>query len=116
MGFFSSRRPTMSNLQIKLFGCVQVTHDNWRTEIKLTRDIQALLAYLLIQRRRVHSREVLAGIFWGECSQEKSHGSLNTALWKLKKILEPKGIAAGTYLISGHSHEVGFNHESQYWL
>jgi DNA-binding SARP family transcriptional activator len=106
----------MSSLQVTLFGCVRLTHNNWLTETKLTRDIQALLAYLLLQRHRIHSREALAGMFWGEYTQEKSHGSLNTALWKLKKILEPKGIAAGTYLISGHSHEVGFNHESRYWL
>jgi DNA-binding SARP family transcriptional activator len=106
----------MSTLQITLFGCVRVTHDNWLTEIRLTRDIQALLAYLLLQRHRIHSREVLAGIFWGEHTQEKSRGSLNTALWKLKKILEPQGIPAGTYLISNHSHEVGFNRESQYSL
>ena len=106
----------MTSLQVTLFGCVRVTHNNWLTETKLTRDIQALLAYLLLQRHRTHSRQALAGIFWGEYSQEKSHGSLNTALWKLKKILEPKGIPPGTYLISGHSHEVGFNYESQYWL
>jgi DNA-binding SARP family transcriptional activator len=106
----------MSSLQIALFGCVRVTHNNWLTEIRLTRDIQALLAYLLIHRHRIHSRDVLAGRFWGEHTQEKSHGSLNTALWKLKKFLEPEGIPAGTYLISNHSHEVGFNHESQYWL
>jgi len=106
----------MNSLQITLFGCVRGTHDNWLTEIKLTRDIQALLAYLLIQRHRIHSREVLAGIFWGEHTQAKSHGSLNTALWKLKKMLEPIGIPTGTYLINNHSHEVGFNRESQYWL
>jgi DNA-binding SARP family transcriptional activator len=106
----------MSSLQIALFGCVRVTHDNWLTVIRLTRDIQALLAYLLLQRDRIHSREVLAGIFWGEHTQEKSHGSLNTALWKLKKLLEPQGIPAGTYLISNRAHEVGFNRESQYWL
>jgi DNA-binding SARP family transcriptional activator len=106
----------MSILQITLLGCVRVTHNNWLTEIKLTRDIQALLGYLLIQRHRIHSRDVLAGIFWGEHTQEKSHGSLNTALWKLKKLLEPEGIPAGTYLINSQSHEVGFNRDSQYWL
>jgi DNA-binding SARP family transcriptional activator len=106
----------MSSLQVTLFGCVRVTHNNWLTEIKLTRDIQGLLAYLLIQRHRIHSREALAGIFWGEHTQAKSHGSLNTALWKLKKLLEPEGIPSGTYLINGHSHEVGFNRNSQYWL
>ena len=79
----------MSSLQIALFGCVRVTHNNWLTEIKLTRDIQALLAYLLLQHHRIHSREVLAGIFWGYHTQEKAHGSLNPAMWKLKKLLEP---------------------------
>ena len=106
----------MGILQVALFGGMRVTHNNWLTEVIMTREIQALLAYLLLQRHRIHSREALAGIFWGEYTQEKSHGSLNTALWKLKKVLEPKGIPVGTYLISGHSHEVGFNHKSQYWL
>jgi hypothetical protein len=34
----------------------------------------------------------------------------------IKKVLEPEGIPAGSYLISAHSCEVGFNHQSQYWL
>jgi len=106
----------MDSLQITLFGCVRVTHNNWLTEVKLTREIQVLLAYLLLQRHRAQPREVLAGIFWGELSQERARGSLNTALWKLKKALEPNGIPAGTYLINNHPGEVGFNRESQYWL
>jgi len=106
----------MGILQITLFGGVRVTHNNLLTEVRLTREIQALLAYLLLQRHRVHPREVLAGIFWGERSQEKARGSLNTALWRLKKELEPEGIPSGTYLISTHPGEVGFNRESQYWL
>jgi len=107
----------MGILQITLFGGVRVTHNNWLTEeAKLTREIQALLAYILIQRHRVHSREVLAELFWGEHSQERARGSLNTALWKLRKVLEPEGIPAGTYLNNNHPGEVGFNMESQYWL
>ena len=106
----------MDILQITLFGCVRVTHNNWLTEVKLTREIQALLAYLLLQRHWAQPREVLASIFWGELNQERARGSLNTALWKLKKALEPDGIPAGTYLINNHPGEVGFNRESQYWL
>jgi DNA-binding SARP family transcriptional activator len=106
----------MGILQVALFGGVHVTHNNWLTEAKLTREIQALLAYLLLQRHRAHSREVLAGVFWAEHSQEKARRALNTALWRLKKALEPEGIPAGTYLISAHSGEVGFNRESEYWL
>ncbi len=106
----------MGILQVALFGGVHVTHNNWLTEAKLTREIQALLAYLLIQRHRAHHREVLASVFWGDHNHEKARRALNTALWRLKKALEPEGIPAGTYLMSAHSGEVGFNCESEYWL
>jgi len=105
----------MGILQITLFGGVHVTHNNWLTEIKITKEIQALLSYLLLQRHRTHPRETLAGLFWGDYSQEKARGSLNTALWKLKKALEPRGIPSGTYL-NTRPGEVSFNKESQYWL
>ena len=106
----------MGILQVALLGGVHVTHNNWLTEAKLTREIQALLAYLLLHRHRVHPREVLAGVFWAELTQEKARRALNTALWRLKKALEPEGIPAGTYLVSGYSGEVGFNCQSKYWL
>jgi len=106
----------MSILQVGLFGNVRVTHNEWLTELPLTRENQGLLAYLLLQRHRLHSREVLADLFWGEQSPRKARGSLNTALWKLKKVLEPKGIPAGTYLKTLPLGGVGFNRESQYWL
>jgi DNA-binding SARP family transcriptional activator len=106
----------MAILQITLFGGVHITHNNWLTEVKVTRDLQALLAYLLLQRHRTHPREVLAEKFWGERSQKKAQGSLNTALWKLKRALEPDGVPAGTYLISAYPNEVGFNRKSRYWL
>ena len=106
----------MGILQVGLFGGVRATHNNWTTEIQLTRENQGLLAYLLLQRHRFHSRETLAGMFWGEHNQQKARGSLNTALWKLKKALEPEGIPTGTYLKNSHAGEVGFNKESQYWL
>ena len=106
----------MSILQVILFGSVRVTHNNWLTEVKLTREVQALLAYLLLYRHRTHPREVLAGVFWGERSQDRARGSLNTTLWRMRKLLEPDGVPPGTYLIGNHSAEVGFNRDSQYWL
>lgn len=106
----------MGILQVALLGGVRVTHNDWLNEAKLTREIEALLAYLLLQRHRAHSREVLADVFWGEQSHEKARRALNTALWRLKKVLEPEGTPTGTYLFSAHSGEVGFNRQSQYWL
>lgn len=106
----------MSILQVGLFGGVRATHNNWITEIQLTRENKGLLAFLLLQRHRFHSREILADVFWGEHNQQRARGSLNTALWKLKKALEPEGIPAGTYLRKSQCGEVSFNKDSQYWL
>jgi DNA-binding SARP family transcriptional activator len=106
----------MGILQVTLFGGIRITKNNWTTEIKIPREVQLLLAYLLIHRDRTRPREVVAGIFWGELSQERAHASLSNTLWKLKKVLESDGIPAGTYLVNNHPGEVGFNRESQYWL
>jgi DNA-binding SARP family transcriptional activator len=107
----------MRTLKIYLFGCPQVAYDGEVCgKVRLTRAIQLLLAYLLINRHRMHSREVLAGLFWGDYSQDKARGCLNTALWRLRRALEPSGIPNGTYLVSNTSGEIGFNPESSYWL
>jgi DNA-binding SARP family transcriptional activator len=66
----------MGILQVALFGRIRMTHQDWSTEIKITRTIQALLAYLLLHRQRTVPRDVLADLFWGEQSQEKAHASL----------------------------------------
>ena len=106
----------MGILQIKLFGHIQVSHDNWKTQVSISPISQGLLAYLLLQRHRTHTRDALAALFWGEQNEEKAHGCLNTALWRLRSVLEPAGIPHETYLISNHSGEVGFNRTSRHWL
>jgi DNA-binding SARP family transcriptional activator len=58
----------------------------------------------------------VAEVFWGDYSHEKARRALNTALWRLKKVLEPEGVTSGTYLISSSACEIGFNYQSKYWL
>jgi DNA-binding SARP family transcriptional activator len=106
----------MNVLQVRLFGQVKVSYDNWLTEVKLTRVVRGLLAYMLLYRHRTHSRDLLAALFWGEQSEEKAHACLNTTLWRLRRILEPDGTPPGKYLVSHHSGEIGFNGQSDYWL
>lgn len=106
----------MNILHIKLFGHIQISHDNWKTQVNVSRVVQGLLAYLLLQRHRTHTRDALAALFWAEQNEEKAHGCLNTALWRLRSALEPTGVPHETYLISNHSGEVGFNKASRYWL
>ncbi len=54
----------MGILQVVCFGGIRLTHKNWLTEVTITREVQALLAYLLLPRHRALSGEVLASIFW----------------------------------------------------
>ncbi|MFQ5854953.1 MAG: BTAD domain-containing putative transcriptional regulator, partial [Anaerolineae bacterium] len=106
----------MSILRISLFGDVRIARDDWSSEVRVTRSVQALLAYLLLQRHRVHPREVLAGLFWGDHSENRARSCLSTALWRLRSALEPEGIPRGTYLVRTPAGEIGFNHESDHWL
>jgi DNA-binding SARP family transcriptional activator len=106
----------MKILRISLFGCVRVSFDNFTSNLNLSPIIQALLAYLLLERQRIHSRDVLAGLFWGDNTQKRARGCLNTTIWRLRHSLEPEGIPVGTYLTITQQGEVGFNTNSQHWL
>lgn len=106
----------MTNLQVFLFGCMRIVPGGWPAPVQVSHSDQSLLAYLLLQRHRSHSRELLAGLIWGDHSQERARCCLNTALWRLRHVLEPDGISRGTYLLTTSRGEVGFNRESDYWL
>jgi DNA-binding SARP family transcriptional activator len=100
-----------------LFGGVRVAHHGDPTaDGKITRRVKALLAYLLLHRHRIHPREVLAGLFWGDHSEERARSCLSTALWRLRRVLEPEGTARGAYLVTTPMGEVGFNRQSDHWL
>lgn len=103
-------------LRIALFGSVRITLDDHQPGEKVTRTAQTLLAYLLLQRQRSHSRDVLASLLWGDRDEAHAHSCLNTALWRLRGLLEPPGIPRGTYLATTAAGEVGFNPHSRYWL
>ena len=106
----------MGRLRIYLLGTLRIIHDGHPEEMKLARSVRGLFAYLVLFRERIHARETLSGLFWGDSSEDRAHSSLSTALWRLRKTLEPKGIPRGTYLLSTGTGEVGFNRQSDYWL
>ncbi len=106
----------MGVLRIFLFGPMRLHHEGHRPVPKMTRTLQSLFAYLLLQGKSAHSREVLAGLFWGEHPETRARNCLNTALWRLRRLLEPDGIAPGAYLLSDASGEVSFNWNSEHWF
>jgi DNA-binding SARP family transcriptional activator len=106
----------MDLLRVRLFGGLQIDLDGTGNRKKLTHTTRSLLIYLLLFRNKTHSRDILANIFWKEYPQNRARNCLNTALWRLRRSLEPKGIAPGTYLISTPVGELGFNTRCEYWL
>jgi DNA-binding SARP family transcriptional activator len=106
----------MSLLRISLFGRVSIARNGRPSEVRLTRVAQELLAYLLLYRHRMHSREILTGLFWGELSDDRARGCLNTALWRLRRILEADGVPRGAYIATTSTGDIGFNERGDYWL
>jgi DNA-binding SARP family transcriptional activator len=105
-----------SALRICLFGSLNIRRGGVQEQVKLTRNTQELLAYLLLFRRRMHPREVLANVFWKDVPQDRARNCLNTAVWRLRRVLESDGVTPGTYVVSSPSGELGFNFDSGVWL
>ena len=106
----------MDTLTIFLFGQVRVLHAGNTSAQPIARGLYELFAYLLLERKRLHKREVLADLFWGERDEPQARSCLSTALWRLRRVLEPPGVKRGAYLVTTGAGEVGFNWESDYWL
>ena len=100
---------------MSLLGVMRVSLGDEPVEDKMHRAVRGLLAYL-VMFRRVHAREVLLDLFWGDYSEVRARRCLNTALWRLRKALEPPGVPRGTYLISTSMGKIGFNRRSNYGL
>jgi DNA-binding SARP family transcriptional activator len=106
----------MNVLHVSLFGGMKVTRDSEQGSIKLSRTSQLILAYLLLGRQRVHSREILSELFWGEADQSRARHCLNTAIWRLRREIETESGKQGAYLLVTDTGEIGFNPASSFWL
>ena len=84
--------------------------------VKLTRAVESLLMYLLVQRRNTHTRESLIGVFWGEQADEQARGCLSTALWRLRRTLEPDPALHGQILLTTPQGAVGILRSDKVWL
>ena len=119
----------MGTLKIKMFGSLQVGREeacgpreegcasrHQSVPRPCGRSAQALLAYLVLHRNRMHRREALAGLLWGEASEERARGALRTALWRLRRVVEPPGVPTGRRLVTTRQGEVGFEVGGDVWV
>lgn len=96
----------MSPLQIAVLGKPRLTYNDQ----PLTADLisakgQALLIYLAVTGR-AHSRTALAGLLWGDMTEETARANLRQILSKLRKFLPPDMLQTGRL-------EIGLD---GYWL
>jgi DNA-binding SARP family transcriptional activator len=59
-----------------------------------------LACYLFAFAGRVHRRERLADLFWGEIDPDKARSALNTAIWRIRKMLDLGAVGSSRHLIT----------------
>jgi DNA-binding SARP family transcriptional activator len=94
-------------LNLALLGPLQLTFDNEPLIGLDSGKAQALLCYLAVNGR-IHSRQALAGLLWGELPEADARRNLRGVLLKLRQVIEP-------YLNITHQ-TVGFRQTMPYWL
>jgi DNA-binding SARP family transcriptional activator len=106
----------MSVLYIYLFG----KFDAYYGELALSGldggKAQELLCYLLLNRDRPHSREVLAELLWNNSSSTQSKAYLRKALWQLQSAFDARAERLGERVLLVESDWVQLNPAADLYL
>ena len=60
----------MAHLTVNVLGELQVLLDDVPVQSFESDKVRALLAYLVVEADRPHSREALVGLLWPDCTEE----------------------------------------------
>jgi DNA-binding SARP family transcriptional activator len=106
----------MLELRISLLGTSRMSWGQQGAPLRLTGPARMLMSFLVLHRNRMHIRERLAGLLWGDFEESRARRCFNTALWRLRKSLVPERDAASPEVLTVTSYEIGFNTAAPYWL
>jgi DNA-binding SARP family transcriptional activator len=98
----------VGTLEITLFGPLQLMRDGESLPIGAGQRVRDLLSYLLLHRQTTHARDQIAGLFWSDRDDQRARHCLNTALWRLQRLLQPHDSSSAPYLLAT-THSIGFN-------
>jgi DNA-binding SARP family transcriptional activator len=87
-------------LNVSLLGGASFSIDGAVVRSDLGPAGRLLACYLLEFMGRAHRRERLADLFWGDIDPEKGRSALNTAIWRIRKILDMGSKGAARHLIT----------------
>ena len=94
----------MNSLDIRLFGGVRVFLNGREVGPFPTRWASGLLAYLALNQGKTLHRDVLTSLFWPEEPDQRARKSLRNALWRVRSLIEPPDVPAGSFLtVAGQS-------------
>ncbi|MBZ9803446.1 BTAD domain-containing putative transcriptional regulator [Mesorhizobium sp. ES1-6] len=101
-------------LQVNLLGSFAITVNGQRVHSDLGPSGQRMAAFLFAFPGRLHRRERIADLFWPEMNTERSRAALNSALWRLRKILGQEPESNGGRNLRSIGDDVVLDQES--WL
>jgi len=80
-------------LNVNMLGGISFVVNGARIRNELGQSGRRLACYLLTFPGRAHRREKLADLFWENLEPDNARAALNTAIWRLRKLLETSGSA-----------------------
>jgi DNA-binding SARP family transcriptional activator len=106
----------MSHVCVCLLGKFSIIQSGKTLESLDAYKVQELFCYLLLHRDRPHSREMLAGLLWGDSSTAQSKKYLRQTLWHLQTALDQSCEQHGERLLLVDADWVQLNPKADVWL
>lgn len=104
-------------LRISLFGSMALaTGLAGAPEVPVAGRSASLLAYLALGHGRSFSRSELLASLWPDPEASASTGSFNTALWRLRRLLETPPLAHGNLITSDRRGAIALCPQGDVWL
>ncbi|MFH2072251.1 MAG: tetratricopeptide repeat protein [Actinomycetota bacterium] len=100
----------MGALEIRLLGGFQLRRDGMALPPIPTRPARSVMAYLVLNRDRAHTRDLLIGTFWPDMAESRGRRRLSQALWQIRSTVGEEDCL----LTNGDS--VRFNPDIHFWL
>lgn len=109
-GALEVNRDSMSVLQIRLFGGLDLAWDGVSIPLISSSTSRSLLAYLVTYRDRPHTRDLLAGTFWPDLPDATARRRLSQAGWHIRRALAPHSI------LSMEGDTIQFKPDTPVWI
>lgn len=105
-------------LKLSLFGSLTAllaSDDHDAQQLNLPSRPGGMLAFLAVHRGCFFTRAEVLQRVWGDSAAGRA-GSFNTALWRLRKMIERPPVQAGDYIVTNPQGAVGLNGPGYLWL